>query len=92
MNLDSHVSRKRDLTFCGVGFSGLLVALGIFQQLHTRVGWLLDASKVVGAETALLNHFLWDDRWPSGITPKARVLPGPGDCSGFTLITGEQYR
>jgi hypothetical protein len=29
---------------------------------------------------------------PSGIASTARVLPGPGDCSGSTLITGEQYR
>jgi prepilin-type N-terminal cleavage/methylation domain-containing protein len=52
---------------------------------------LLVVIAIIAVLAALLNNFLWDDRWPSGITPKDRALPGPGDYYGFTLITGYQY-
>jgi len=70
MNFGSLASWKRYLTFCGVGFSGLLVDLGLFHLLHLRAGWPLESAKVVAAETALLNNFLWNDRWTFGNRPQ----------------------
>ena len=86
MNLGSLASWKRYLTFCGVGFSGLLVDLGIFHLLHTRVGWPLEASKVVAAEAALLNNFLWNDRWTFGNRPQGSSAPWTRRLLRFHLI------
>ena len=61
--LAATASWKRYFIFCGVGASGLLVDMGLFHLLHTRLGWPLEASKLAAAETALLNNFLWNDRW-----------------------------
>ena len=67
--LAAAASWKRYLIFCGVGASGLLVDMGLFHLLHMRLGWPLEASKLAAAETALLNNFLWNDRWTFGHRP-----------------------
>jgi dolichol-phosphate mannosyltransferase len=86
MTLASLASWKRYLTFCGVGFSGLLVDLGLFHLLHTQVGWPLESSKVVAAETALLNNFLWNDRWTFENRPQGSSAPWPRRLLRFHLI------
>ena len=86
MNPGSLASWKRYLIFCGVGFSGLLVDLGLFHLLHTQVGWPLESSKVLAAETALLNNFLWNDRWTFGNRPQGSSTPWPRRLLRFHLI------
>lgn len=86
MTSGSLASWKRYLIFCGVGFSGLLVDLSLFHWLHTRTGWPLEAAKVVAAETALLNNFLWNDRWTFGNRPQNSVAPWPRRLLRFHLI------
>lgn len=51
--------------FCVVGCSGMAVDMAVFYALGDPrwLGWGLMTSKVVAAETALLNNFLWNDLW-----------------------------
>jgi dolichol-phosphate mannosyltransferase len=86
MTSGSFASWTRYLTFCGVGLSGLLVDLSLFHLLHTRAGWPLEASKVVAAETALINNFLWNDRWTFGNRPQGSTAPWPRRLLRFHLI------
>lgn len=71
--VDGLAAWKRYMIFCGVGASGLLVDMGLFHLLHTRAGWPLAMSKSLAAEVALLNNFLWNDRWTFG---HRRLEPG----------------
>ncbi len=59
---------RRFLTFLAVGLSGLVVDMTILylltdiQTLH----WPLTRSKILAAEVAIINNFLWNDRWTFG--------------------------
>ena len=49
--------------FCVVGGSGVVVDMGILALL-VHVGTLpLPLAKAVACETAIVNNFLWNDRW-----------------------------
>ena len=56
---------KRFLKFGLVGFSGVFVDMTIFYLLSdaSTLGWGLTRSKVIAAEVAVLNNFLWNDLW-----------------------------
>ncbi len=56
---------KRFLKFGLVGFSGVFVDMAIFYLLSdaSTLGWGLTRSKVLAAEVAVLNNFLWNDLW-----------------------------
>jgi dolichol-phosphate mannosyltransferase len=56
---------KRFLRFGLVGFSGVFVDMTIFYLLgdKTTLHWDLTLSKVIAAEFAILNNFLWNDLW-----------------------------
>ncbi|MFM7804296.1 MAG: GtrA family protein [Verrucomicrobiota bacterium] len=77
---------KRYLLFCAVGGSGLLVDMVLFHLLHTRAGWPLEVSKLLAAETALLNNFLWNDRWTFGHRPVESHAPWQRRLFRFHVI------
>lgn len=56
---------KRFLSFGLVGFSGVFVDMGVLYLLSdpTTLGWGLTRSKIIAAEVAILNNFLWNDAW-----------------------------
>ncbi len=56
---------KRFLKFGLVGFSGVFVDMTIFYLLSdaSTLGWGLTRSKVIAAEVAVINNFLWNDLW-----------------------------
>lgn len=56
---------KRFLKFGLVGFSGVFVDMAIFYLLsdNASLGWGLTRSKMIAAEVAVLNNFLWNDLW-----------------------------
>ena len=56
---------KRYGKFCVVGGSGLVVDMGIIWLLadSSRMAMNLALSKVIAAEVAILNNFLWNDLW-----------------------------
>ncbi len=59
---------RRFIQFGLVGLSGVFVDMAIFYLLHDPGGlaWGLTRSKVIAAELAIINNFLWNDRWTFG--------------------------
>lgn len=57
------VPLKRFLKFGLVGFSGVFVDMLFLFLLSDQLGWALTRSKVIAAEFAVLNNFLWNDLW-----------------------------
>lgn len=58
----------RFIQFCLVGFSGVFVDMGFLYLLSdpTTLSLPLTRSKVIAAELAIINNFLWNDRWTFG--------------------------
>jgi dolichol-phosphate mannosyltransferase len=58
----------RFIQFCLVGFSGVFVDMGIFYLLSdpTTLHLPLTRSKIIAAELAIINNFLWNDFWTFG--------------------------
>ena len=56
---------KRFLRFGLVGASGVLVDMGVLYLLADpqTLGWALSLSKVIAAETAIVNNFVWNELW-----------------------------
>ncbi len=53
----------RFLRFAAVGLSGLVVDMGLLYLLHGLFGLGLTRSAIAASELAILNNFLWNDRW-----------------------------
>jgi dolichol-phosphate mannosyltransferase len=54
---------KRFLRFGLVGLSGVFVDMAVLYLLHTGLGLPLTRSKLVAAEVAIINNFIWNDAW-----------------------------
>jgi dolichol-phosphate mannosyltransferase len=54
---------RRFLRFGLVGLSGVVVDMVILYLLHSTLGFPLTRSKIVAAEIAILNNFIWNDAW-----------------------------
>ncbi|NET35720.1 MAG: glycosyltransferase [Cyanothece sp. SIO1E1] len=56
---------QRFIQFSLVGLTGVFVDMAILYLLHdpTVLGWGLTRSKILAAETAIINNFLWNDAW-----------------------------
>jgi len=52
--------------FALVGLSGVAVDMLLLWLLKGRAGWPLTVSKLIGAELAIVNNFLWNDLWTFG--------------------------
>jgi dolichol-phosphate mannosyltransferase len=54
--------------FCVVGASGVVIDMSILFLLSDprMLGWGLTRSKILAAEAALLNNFIWNDAWTFG--------------------------
>lgn len=59
---------NRFLRFAVVGLSGVIVDMGLLFLLSdpTTLGWGLTRSKLLAAEAAIINNFLWNDVWTFG--------------------------
>jgi dolichol-phosphate mannosyltransferase len=64
-NSASEAPLKRYAKFCIVGATGVAVDMGIIYLLAdpSMLGWNLTLSKVIAAETAIFNNFIWNDLW-----------------------------
>lgn len=64
----SQLPVERLVRFGLVGLSGVFVDMTVLYLLHdpSGLGWALTRSKVVAAEFAIINNFLWNDRWTFG--------------------------
>ena len=56
----------RFLKFGLVGFSGVFVDLGVFWMLSNGLGLAAVTATILSAEVAVLNNFIWNDRWTFG--------------------------
>ena len=54
---------ERYFKFCVVGGTGMLVDMGVLWLIVSLLGWNLSLGKVLAAEAAIVNNFLWNDRW-----------------------------
>src|SRR6266545_5324804 len=56
---------KRYAKFCIVGGTGVMVDMGIIWLLasSSMLRWNLSLSKVIAAEVAIFNNFIWNDVW-----------------------------
>jgi len=56
---------KRYAKFCLVGGSGVLVDMGVIYLLASpsMFHWNISLSKVLAAEAAVFNNFVWNDLW-----------------------------
>ena len=61
----SSIPFNRFMRFALVGLSGVIVDMGLLFLLSdpTMLGWGLTRSKLIAAETAIVNNFLWNDAW-----------------------------
>lgn len=59
--------------FCLVGATGVVVDMCVLFLLadETMLGWNLSLAKVLAAETAIINNFLWNELW----TFRSRIEP-----------------
>jgi dolichol-phosphate mannosyltransferase len=59
---------QRFIRFGLVGLSGVFIDMGMLYLLSdpAMLGWGLTRSKIIASETAILNNFLWNDRWTFG--------------------------
>lgn len=53
----------RFLRFGTVGLSGVFIDMGVLYLLHSVLGLPLTRSKLISAEAAILNNFIWNDAW-----------------------------
>jgi dolichol-phosphate mannosyltransferase len=62
------LSIQRFLRFGIVGFSGVFVDMALLYLLHdpSMLGWGLTRSKILAAEVAIGNNFIWNDWWTFG--------------------------
>lgn len=51
------------LRFGLVGGSGVIVNTGFLYVLHGVFGWPLIPASVLSVEAAIVNNFMWNDRW-----------------------------
>ena len=61
--LRSHFPIDRFLRFGLVGFSGVFIDMAVLYLLHTSLGLPLTRSKILAAEMAIINNFIWNDAW-----------------------------
>lgn len=63
----SHIHQRfpvgRFVRFGVVGLSGVFVDMAVLYLLHTGFDVPLTRSKLVAAEVAILNNFIWNDAW-----------------------------
>jgi dolichol-phosphate mannosyltransferase len=67
-NLEWWPSVRRYTQFCIVGGSGVFVDMGAIYLLADprMLGWNLTLSKVIAAQLALINNFVWNELWTFG--------------------------
>lgn len=56
---------RRYAQFCVVGSSGVIVDMGLIYLMAdpNMLGWNLTLAKVVAAEAAVINNFIWNEAW-----------------------------
>src|SRR5919201_864743 len=58
--------RRQGIIFGLVGLSGTVLNTGLVYVLHGHLRWPLPLAVALGSELAILNNYLWNDRWTFG--------------------------
>jgi dolichol-phosphate mannosyltransferase len=58
--------RTQGLIFGLVGLSGTVLNTGLVYVLHGLLRWPLPLAVALASELAILNNYLWNDRWTFG--------------------------
>lgn len=81
---------NRFVRFATVGLSGVVVDMGLLFLLSdpTMLAWGLTRSKLIAAEMAIVNNFLWNDAWTFGdiASRQKGVVPRLRRFGKFQLI------
>jgi dolichol-phosphate mannosyltransferase len=69
---------SRFARFAVVGLSGVVVDMGLLFLLSdpSMLGWGLTRSKLIAAEMAIINNFMWNDVWTFGDISRAQPQIG----------------
>jgi dolichol-phosphate mannosyltransferase len=72
----ANLAPERFLRFAVVGLSGVIVDMGLLYYLSdpASLGWGLTRSKLIAAELAMVNNFIWNDAWTFGDLANTRDL------------------
>lgn len=66
MNGEGHRLRAQGVSFGAVGLSGFVVNASLVYLLHGLLHWSLPVTVVLASELAIVNNYLWNDRWTFG--------------------------
>ena len=58
--------RTQGIIFGLVGLSGTVLNTGLVYVLHGHLRWPLPLAVALASELAILNNYLWNDRWTFG--------------------------
>jgi dolichol-phosphate mannosyltransferase len=67
--------RARFLRFCLVGLTGVALDMLLLRLLFGAWGFPLNLSLTVASELAIINNFIWNDRWTFGDIAKHQRSP-----------------
>jgi dolichol-phosphate mannosyltransferase len=72
------VHESKFVRFCVVGCSGVIIDMSLLFIFSDpkMLGWGLTRSKLLAAEAALLNNFIWNDLWTFGSVSKHQSTMG----------------
>ena len=66
MNGEGHRLRAQGVSFGAVGLSGFVVNASLVYLVHGLLHWSLPVTVVLASELAIVNNYLWNDRWTFG--------------------------
>ena len=66
MNGEGHRLRAQGVSFGVVGLTGFVVNASLVYLLHGLLHWSLPVTVVLASELAIVNNYLWNDRWTFG--------------------------
>jgi putative flippase GtrA len=66
MNGEGHRLRAQGVSFGVVGLSGFVVNASVVYLLHGLLHWSLPVTVALASELAIVNNYLWNDRWTFG--------------------------
>jgi len=66
MNGEGHRLRAQGVSFGVVGLTGFVVNASLVYLLHGLLHWFLPVTVILASELAIVNNYLWNDRWTFG--------------------------
>src|SRR5437868_886964 len=82
---------REGVSFGVVGLSGTVLNTGLVYALYGHLHWPLPLAVALATELAILNNYLWNDRWTFGRRdPSARRLVrfNLSSLGGVAITTG----